>query len=76
MTQRYYYHEHQSDYAVVKAKGLKLRAALYGHPDFEAFSSRSYLEATLPRLEVPQDARVLELGCGTGPGACFLAKRG
>lgn len=76
MTQRYYYHEHLADYTKMKARGLKFRGALYGNPDFDMFSSRTFLEAMLPRLEVASGARALELGCGTGPGACYLAKQG
>ena len=76
MKQRYYYHEHRADYTVVKARGLKSRGELYGSHDFDDFSSRSFLQAMLPRLMVDPGARVLELGCGTGPGACYLAQRG
>ncbi len=77
MTQRYYYHEHVADYAELKAKGLKSRGEIYGDPnDFEEFSSKPFLEEILPVLNVSDDARVLELGCGTGPGACYLAGRG
>ena len=35
-----------------------------------------FLIETLPRLDLKPDAQVLELGCGTGPGACFLAQLG
>jgi len=47
-------------------------------PDaFENFSSREFLEDILPRLKFSVDQpEVLEYGCGTGPGACFLAQRG
>ena len=77
MTRRYYYHEHEADYAEVKAKGLKARGELYGDPnDFEDFSSKPFLEAILPLLDLRPDARILELGCGTGPGACYLAGKG
>jgi len=77
MTRRYYYHEHLADYAELKAKGLKSRGEIYGDSnDFDEFSSKPFLEATLPLLDVISDARVLELGCGTGPGACYLADKG
>ena len=75
--QKYFYHEHLADYAELKAKGLMSRGELYGSPnDFSDFSSKSFLIETLPRLDLKPDARVLELGCGTGPVACFLAKLG
>ena len=45
--------------------------------EFERFPSREFLQAALGRLQL--DAKhpsALELGCGTGPGACFLAECG
>lgn len=75
--QKYFYHEHLADYAELKAKGLMSRGELYGNPDdFREFSSKSFLIETLPLLDLKPDAQVLELGCGTGPVACFLAKLG
>ena len=77
MKQKYYYHEHQADYAELKAKGLMSRGELYGNPDdFSEFSSKPFLIETLPRLDIKPGARILELGCGTGPVACFLAQLG
>ena len=77
MKQKYFYHEHLADYAELKAKGLMSRGELYGNPDdFNDFSSKLFLVETLPRLDLKPDAQVLELGCGTGPVACFLAKLG
>ena len=77
MKQKYFYHEHLADYAELKAKGLISRGELYGNPnDFSDFSSKSFLTETLPRLDLKPNARVLELGCGTGPVACFLAQLG
>jgi SAM-dependent methyltransferase len=50
---------------------------VHGGAGFENFSSRDHLERSLEMLR-PDPARteVLEYGCGTGPGACFLAARG
>ncbi|MCY3740077.1 MAG: class I SAM-dependent methyltransferase [Candidatus Poribacteria bacterium] len=77
MKQKYYYHEHLADYAELKAEGFMSRGELYGNPDdFSDFSSKSFLIETLPRLDLKPDAQVLELGCGTGPVACFLAQLG
>lgn len=77
MKQKYYYHEHQADYAELKAKGLMSRGELYGNPDdFSEFSSKPFLIETLPRLDINPGARILELGCGTGPVAFFLARLG
>ena len=76
MKQKYFYHEHLADYAMMKTKGMMSRDELYGYLDFSDFSSKSFLTETLPRLDVKAGARVLELGCGTGSGACFLAELG
>ena len=76
MMQKYFYHEHLADYAEMKENGQMSRGELYGDPEFSHFASKAFLAETLPRLEVPEVARVLELGCGTGPGACFLAELG
>ncbi|MYB49436.1 MAG: class I SAM-dependent methyltransferase [Dehalococcoidia bacterium] len=76
MKQKYFYHEHLADYAMMKAKGLTSRGELYGASNFSDFSSKRFLAETLPRLDVKAGARVLELGCGTGSGACFLAELG
>jgi SAM-dependent methyltransferase len=52
-------------------------AEIHGGEGFENFASRTFLEMALPRLHFSA-ARptALEYGCGTGPGACFLAERG
>ena len=76
MKQKYFYHEHLADYAMMKTNGMTSRGELYGAHGFGDFSSRSFLAETLPRLDVKAGARVLELGCGTGSGACFLAELG
>ena len=76
MKQKYFYHEHLADYAMMKAKGLMSRGELYGDLNFSDFTSKAFLGETLPRLDVQAGARVLELGCGTGSGACFLAELG
>ena len=76
MKQKYFYHEHLADYTEMKQKGLMARGELYGDPDFSHFASKAFLAETLPQLQLPEGARILELGCGTGPGACFLAELG
>lgn len=76
MKQKYFYHEHLADYAMMKARGLMSRGELYGASNFSDFSSKAFLAETLPRLDVKAGARVLELGCGTGSGACYLAELG
>ena len=74
---KYYYEEHLSGYDRVRSEGKTAWAEIHGGDGFENFSSRSFLEFALPKLrfDVPHPT-ALEIGCGTGPGACFLAERG
>jgi 2-polyprenyl-3-methyl-5-hydroxy-6-metoxy-1,4-benzoquinol methylase/8-oxo-dGTP pyrophosphatase MutT (NUDIX family) len=74
---KYYYREHNLGYRKIKAEGKTAWAEIHGHIGFENFSSRAFLEAALPQLRLPVPRpTALEVGCGTGPGACFLAERG
>ncbi len=75
---KYYYREHLSGYEKVEREGKSSWGEIHGHPDdFERFSSRPFLEQVLPQLEFDSERPLaFELGCGTGPGACFLAGRG
>lgn len=74
---KYYYREHILGYERVRAEGKTAWAEIHGGEGFECFASRAFLEMALPRLRfsTPHPA-ALECGCGTGPGACFLAERG
>jgi len=74
---RYYWREHVEGYRRIKAEGKTAWGEIHGTPGFENFASRGFLEDVLPQLRfaTPYPA-ALELGCGTGPGACFLATRG
>ena len=74
---KYYYREHIAGYERVRAEGhLAWHTRFNGRP-FDDFPTREFLEYALPRLELAE-ARptALEIGCGTGVGACFLAQRG
>jgi 2-polyprenyl-3-methyl-5-hydroxy-6-metoxy-1,4-benzoquinol methylase len=74
---KYYYREHISGYERVRAENKTAWAEIHGGSGFENFASRSFLEMALPQLRFSSPhPTVLELGCGTGPGACFLAERG
>ncbi len=74
---RYYVKEHELGYRKIRAEGKTTWDELHEPSSFDDFSMRPILERTLPLLNfsVPQP-RTLEYGCGTGPGACFLAARG
>ena len=75
---KYYYHEHLAGYRRMQREGKRSWGEIHGKPDdLTHFSSRPFLEQILPRLRFEKTPpRALELGCGTGPGACFLAERG
>lgn len=75
---KYYYREHLTGYRKVKSEGKRSWGEVNGNPDgFVNFPSRPFLENILPRLIFKDKRpRALELGCGTGPGACFLSERG
>ena len=74
---KYYIEEHESGYRKIKAEGKTTWDELHEPSSFDDFSMRPILERTLPLLNFSvSQPRTLEYGCGTGPGACFLAARG
>ena len=74
---KYYYKEHIEGYQQVKAEGKTAWDEIHGGVGFDNFSSRPFLERVLPWLRFSvSPPSALEYGCGTGPGACFLAERG
>ena len=74
---RYYYREHIAGYKRIRAEGKTAWAEIHGGEGFENFASRAFLEMALPRLRFSSaHPTALEYGCGTGPGACFMAERG
>jgi 2-polyprenyl-3-methyl-5-hydroxy-6-metoxy-1,4-benzoquinol methylase len=74
---KYYYREHIAGYERVKAEGKLAWHTTHDGKPFDDFPTREFLEYALPRLELAEARpRALEIGCGTGVGACFLAQRG
>ena len=74
---KYYYREHIQGYQRIRAEGKTAWAEIHSGDGFDDFSSRAFLEMALPRLHFSSSPpSALEIGCGTGPGACFLAARG
>jgi len=74
---KYYYQEHIAGYDRVKAEGHLAWHTVHNGKPFDDFPTREFLEYALPRLELAEARpRALEIGCGTGVGACFLAERG
>ena len=73
---KYYIEEHELGYRRIRAEGKLAWNEIHGEPGFD-FSLRPFLEDVLPKLEFrTAEPMALEIGCGTGPGACFLAERG
>jgi 2-polyprenyl-3-methyl-5-hydroxy-6-metoxy-1,4-benzoquinol methylase len=68
-----YYLGHEEAYQRIKAAGGNRWAR---DETFDQFYMRAFIERTLPQLALAPGARVLEVGTGTGPGACFLAEKG
>lgn len=75
---KYYYRENIARYEELRRMGTEAWAeSVYGGTDYADFSSREFLEDVIPRLRLQSDRpTALELGCGVGPGAMFLAERG
>jgi SAM-dependent methyltransferase len=74
---KYYYREHIAGYERVRTEGKLAWHTIHNGKPFDDSPSRAFLEYSLPRLELEEARpRVLEIGCGTGVGACFLAQRG
>jgi SAM-dependent methyltransferase len=74
---KYYYREHIQGYQRIRDEGKTAWGEIHGSEGFANFSSRVFLEWALPRLRFSSSPpAALEIGCGTGPGACFLAARG
>lgn len=74
---RYYEQEHFDAYAEIRSRRLSQWSDLHEDLDqYSDFPNRTFLEGALPALEPSESLTVFEYGCGTGPTACFLAKRG
>jgi 2-polyprenyl-3-methyl-5-hydroxy-6-metoxy-1,4-benzoquinol methylase len=72
---RYYSAEHEAAYRRIEDEGLSQWSDLF-EDAAESFPNREFLERTIPALNLPRGADVLEYGCGTGLVACHLAERG
>lgn len=68
----HYYLLHEVIYQNLQAQGKEA----WGAQDFEDSDLMPFLKKILERLPLAPGARILELGCGTGPLSCALAQAG
>ena len=72
-----YFDEYEKDYQRVRELGLRAGNELRGEDSFENFCMRPFLERALEKLSFSKPhLPTLDYGTGTGPVACFLAKKG
>jgi SAM-dependent methyltransferase len=74
---KYYIPEHQLGYQRLAESGKSSWDELHGSQGFEDAAIRHCLALALPECRWRRASPLaLEYGCGTGPGACYLAERG
>ena len=74
---KYYVEEHADNYQRLQTEGKSTWDELFGGEGFDSASVLPFLEAAIPQLTFSKSQPLaLEYGCGTGPGACYLATKG
>jgi SAM-dependent methyltransferase len=74
---KYYVTEHLHGYQEIAEKGKSSWDELHGSAGYEDAAIRHRLALALPHCRwQSSEPRALEYGCGTGPGACYLAEHG
>lgn len=72
-----YYESHEEVYKKIKKNSMSSWGEFCGESEtFEDFYMKEYLVTALNRVRPSADARILDIGCGTGPISCFLARQG
>ena len=72
-----YYENHEDAYRKIKKNNLSSWDEFTDQSEtFENFCMKEYLITVLDRIKPVSNARILDVGCGTGPVSCFLAKQG
>lgn len=74
----HYYALHEKAYQQLKAQGHASWDQFLGQSSsFEAFGYKDFLEQALAQSVFDSASpNALEIGCGTGPGSCYLASKG
>ena len=72
-----YYESHEHCYRKIKKNNVSSWDEFSKKSEsFENFCMKEYLATALDKIKPISNARVLEIGCGTGPISCFLAQQG
>ena len=72
-----YYESHEDVYKKIKKNNMSSWGEFCGKSEtFEDFYMKEYLIAALDMVKPSANARILDIGCGTGPISCFLAGQG
>lgn len=74
---KYYVREHTTGYKQLQIEGKTSWDELHGSQSFEDAAVLPFIAAAMHWLPTYTNTpQALEYGCGTGPGACFLAANG
>lgn len=72
-----YYESHEDGYRRIKENNLSSWDEFCDQSKtFENFFMKEYLVSAMDRIKPVSNARILDVGCGTGPASCFLAQQG
>lgn len=72
-----YYESHEDAYRKIKEDNISSWDEFRKQSEsFENFCMKEYLVTTLDKIKPISNARVLEIGCGTGPISCFFVQQG
>ena len=68
-----YYESHEEAYRKIKKNNMSSWGEFCKESEpFKNFYMKKYLVSALDKIKPISNARVLEIGCGTGPISCFL----
>jgi 2-polyprenyl-3-methyl-5-hydroxy-6-metoxy-1,4-benzoquinol methylase len=72
-----YYESHEEAYRKIKKNNMSSWGEFCKESEpFKNFSMKEYLISALDKIKPISNAKVLEIGCGTGPISCFLSQQG
>ncbi len=72
-----YYESHEECYKKAKKSNTSSWDEFQKKADaFENFCMKEFLITALDRIKPESNSRILDIGCGTGPAACFFAQQG